>query len=176
MSSNRQLHASCRRLTSKSAGYDCVNNASVCELKGGDPRTDHTRKGTTRTLGWHPRRDCVLTANARRPEAVGWAPSVCAGPLTTSLRGLLVSGPPATRQVVECTKARRLKNRPSADSELPGWQPKEKAAQLPQKRRTLETAWEASVHKKGGALKTPVYKGEGTQEPWRRGATGCSRL
>ena len=28
----------------------------------------------------------------RRPEAVGWAPSVLAGPLTTSLRGLWVSG------------------------------------------------------------------------------------
>ena len=27
-----------------------------------------------------------------RPEAVGWAPLVCAGPLTTSLRGLWVSG------------------------------------------------------------------------------------
>ena len=28
----------------------------------------------------------------RRPEAVGWAPLVCAGPLTTSLLGLWVSG------------------------------------------------------------------------------------
>ena len=27
-----------------------------------------------------------------RPEAVGWAPSVLAGPLTTSLEGLWVSG------------------------------------------------------------------------------------
>ena len=27
-----------------------------------------------------------------RPETVGWAPLVCAGPLTTSLRGLWVSG------------------------------------------------------------------------------------
>ena len=44
----------CRRVTSRSAGYDCVNNAIVSELKGGDPRTDQTRKGTTRTPGWHP--------------------------------------------------------------------------------------------------------------------------
>ena len=32
------------------------------------------------------------TTVLRRPEAVGWAPLVCAGPLTTSLRGLWVSG------------------------------------------------------------------------------------
>ena len=31
--------------------------------------------------------------------------------------------------------------RKGADSELPGWQPKEKASQLPQERGTLETAW-----------------------------------
>ena len=32
------------------------------------------------------------TPPLRRPEAVGWAPSVLAGPLTASLRGLWVSG------------------------------------------------------------------------------------
>ena len=32
------------------------------------------------------------TTVLRRPEAAGWAPLVCAGPLTTSLRGLWVSG------------------------------------------------------------------------------------
>ena len=42
------------RVTSKTAGYDCVNNATVRELKDGDSRTDHTRKGTTRIPGWHP--------------------------------------------------------------------------------------------------------------------------
>ena len=41
------------RVTSRTAGYGCVDNATVRELKGGDPRTDRTRKGTTRTPGWH---------------------------------------------------------------------------------------------------------------------------
>ena len=32
------------------------------------------------------------TTSLRRPEAVEWAPSMLPGPLTTSLRGLWVSG------------------------------------------------------------------------------------
>ena len=68
---NRQMHPRCRRVTSRSEGYDCVNNATVREA-GYDCRNN--------------------TAVLRRPEAVGWAPLVCAGPLTTSLRGLWVSG------------------------------------------------------------------------------------
>ena len=70
------------------------------ERRGGDPRTDQVAKGPTRTPGWHPEETASLTANACRPEAVGWAPLVCAGPLTTSLRGLWVSGllPPGGSQ------------------------------------------------------------------------------
>ena len=53
---------------------------TASSLKGGDPRTDHTKRGP---LG--PRAGIrVITATASRPEAVGWAPSVLAGPLTTS--------------------------------------------------------------------------------------------
>ena len=48
------FHPRCERVSSRTEGYDCVNNATVRELKGGDPRTDHSRKGTTRTPGWHP--------------------------------------------------------------------------------------------------------------------------
>ena len=59
-------------LPQSSAGYDCVNNATVREGQGIGCRNNATVE--------------------RRPEAVGWAPLVCAGPLTTSLRGLWVSG------------------------------------------------------------------------------------
>ena len=52
-----------------------------------------------------------------------------------------------------------------ADSERLGWQPKEKAAHVPQKRGTLETAWVASVHKKGGTPKTQVHEGKGPKDP-----------
>ena len=64
--------------------------------------------------------------------------------------------------------------RKGADSELPGWQPKETASQLPQERGTLETAWVASVRKREGAQRPRCP--QGTQGPWRRGATGCCRL
>ena len=85
-----------------------------------------------------------------------------AGPLTTSLRGLWVSGlqpgngginkGAATPKPTTCQKG--------ADSELPGWQPKETASQLPQERGTLETAWVASLHEREG-----VCEGEGTKDP-----------
>ena len=45
-----------------------------------------------------------------------------------------------------------------ADSEIPGWQPNEKAAQLPQKRETLETARVASVQKKEGPKDPSVQR------------------
>ena len=83
---NPQMHPRCRRVTSGSAGYDCVNNATVCEGRRPKNRPFDSDPGLA------SRRGCVLTAIASRPEAVGWAPSVCAGPLTTSLRGLWVSG------------------------------------------------------------------------------------
>ena len=75
-------------------------------------------------------------------------------PVTGQWWNELQGGDPKTDQVTQ-----------GADSKLPGWQPKEKAAQLPEKGGTLETAWVASVQKKGGAPKTPAYEGEGTQEP-----------
>ena len=66
------VHPSCERVTSSSAGYDCVINATVREGQG-------------------------MTAETTPPFGVAqkpwvWAPLVCAGPLTTSLRGLWVSG------------------------------------------------------------------------------------
>ena len=45
----------------------------------------------------------------------------------------------------------------------PGWQPKETASQLPRK---------AILSNQRGCC----TQGEGTQGPWRRGATGCCRL
>ena len=109
---------------------------------------------------------------------MGWAPSVCEGPQTASLRGLWVSGllPPGNGGTHEGGDPETDVVTQEADSELPGCQSKEKAAQLPQKRGTLETAWVASVHKKGGVPETPLREREGTQGPWRRGATGCSMM
>ena len=73
-------------------------------------------------------------------------------------------GDPKTYQVTQ-----------GADPELPGWQPKEKATQLPQKRGTLKSAWVASVHTKGGGP-SPVFEVKGPKDPWRRDATECNML
>ena len=51
-------------------------NTTVCELKGGDPRNRPYEKVGDSDPGLASRRGCVLTANASRPEAVEWAPTV----------------------------------------------------------------------------------------------------
>ena len=40
----------------------------------------------------------------------------------------------------------------------------------------LGVSWRSLHAPRGGDSKTPVREGEGTREPWRRGATGCRRL
>ena len=109
------------KVASRSAGYDCVNNATVGELKGGDPRTDHTKKGDDSDPGLASRGVSTLRvcrpADCLLPGTVGqWPPAT--GQWWNARRG----GDPKTDQVTQ-----------GADSELLGWQPKEKASQLPQK-------------------------------------------
>ena len=62
---------------------DCVTNAPVPQGTTALSTPPFVRAGY----------DCRNnTTVLKRPEAAGWAPLVCAGPLTTSLRGLWVSG------------------------------------------------------------------------------------
>ena len=69
---NPQFHPRCERVASGTAGYGCVNDATVRELKGGDPRTDQSRKGTTRTPGWHPEEAASeLQKHVARSRGVG---------------------------------------------------------------------------------------------------------
>ena len=113
-----------------------------------------------------------------RPEAVGWAPLVCAGPPTTPLRGLWVSGllPPGNGGMNEgaatlepTTRPRGLTHNSRADN------PKRLR---PNCHSSLTGALKNSVGsaKQGGGPRTPVCEGEGTQGPWRRGATACCSL
>ena len=102
---------SCKRVSSKSAGYDCVNNATVPQ-----GRLRHQRACSA---GY----DCVNNAtvpqgrlrNQRNVAQKPWGgpPSCDPAPLTTSLRGLWVSGNAGTGQWLLRTKGRRPKNRPS---------------------------------------------------------------
>ena len=53
-----------------------LEESYLSKEKGGDPRTVQAKKGDDSDPGLASRRDCVLTAIASRPEAVGWAPLV----------------------------------------------------------------------------------------------------
>ena len=100
-----------RHQRARSAGYDCVNNATVPQ-----GRLRHQR---ARSAGY----DCVNNAtvpqgrlrNQRNVAQKPWGgpPSCDPAPLTTSLRGLWVSGNAGTGQWLLRTKGRRPKNRPS---------------------------------------------------------------
>ena len=104
-----------------------------------------------------------------------WAPSVMAGPLTTSLRGLWVSGflppgnggPSIRAATQEPTMRFRGRLGPQAGN------PKRSRLNCHTKRYSRTSV---GVAPRGGDPKTPVREGEGTREPWRRGATGCRRL
>ena len=88
--------------------------------KGDDPRTDHRKGADSNLPGWQPketasslpnRADCFINATPyRSPDAVGWAPLV-GRPLTTSLRGLWVSGY-LPRAMADRAQGRRPENRP----------------------------------------------------------------
>ena len=79
----------------------------------------------------------------------GGPPSCDPAPLTTSLRGLWVSGNAGTGQWWNVRRGGDPKNRPS---DTKGRRPKNRPA-------------------KGGTLEATWVRGEGTREPWRRGAT-----
>ena len=64
--------------------------------------------------------DCLNNATVEnRPDAVGWAHPSWAGPLTTSLRGLWVSGY-LPRAMADRAQGRRPDNRPGGDDSDPG--------------------------------------------------------
>ena len=75
-------------------------------------------------------------------------------PVTGQWWNELQGGDPKTDQVTQ-----------GADSKLPNWQPKEEAAQLPEKGGTLETAWVASVQKKEGPQRPQRTKERGPKNP-----------
>ena len=145
--SNRQLHPRSWKSYLNVRRVRCADNATVREGRVGLPKQHH--------LFASPRSRGVGTLCVAR-----WLP-----PLGDC--GSVASCHLAT---VERTEGRRPQNRPGdsqgAGSKLPGWQPKEEAVQLPQKRGTLETAWVASVHKREGAQRPRCEK----QTEWRRGA------
>ena len=116
-----------------------------------------TKKGTTRTPCWHPEEAASLTAIASRPEAAGWHPPCDLAPLTTSLRGLWVSGSAGTGQWWTVLKGRRPKNRPSDARGLT------QNSQAGNPKRTRPNCHRKEVHLNQRGLQQP--KNPGVAEP-----------
>ena len=81
--------------------------------KGDDPRTDHDELASQRDRFLTAKQGRLLHQRlySRRPDAVGWGTPSWAGPLTTSLRGLWVSGN-LSRAMADRAQGRRPENRP----------------------------------------------------------------
>ena len=148
-------------------------------VKGGDPRTDHTKRGRLGPRAGIPKR---LRPNyhckSPRSRGVG-TPRVCR-PADYLPPGTVGQWPPATGQWWNARRSgvpRTDLVTQGADSELRAGNPKRMRpnCQLSPKRGTLEPVWIASIIR-GGDPKTPLREGEGPRGPWRRGATGCCRL
>ena len=132
--------------------------------------TQNSRMATQRESGlnWQSRVRLLKQRHlSATPRSRGVGTPRVPGPLATSLRGLWVSAS-CRRAMVDKAEGRRPRTdhvTKGADSELPGWQPKETASQLPQERGTLETAWVASVHKREGPQRPKCAKGRGPKDP-----------
>ena len=147
--------------------------------------TDQMKKGADSELpGWQPKEtaswlphesrvDCSNNATpVRRPEAVGWAPSVW------QARWLPPFGDFGSVASCHLTMVDRTKRAATLEPAIRrrrrlgprGWHPEEKEAQLPlgSKRYSLTSV---GIPPRGGAPKTPVREREGTQGPWA--AAGC---
>ena len=140
-----------RELPQRAAGYDCENNATVREGQGTTARTTPPFvKGRVRLRETTP-----LLRDGQKP----WSGHPSCGRTADYLpfgdcSGILSpgqwwnerkGGDPRTEQVTK-----------GADSELPGWQPKERRpfCSLSPKSGTLEPAWVVSVHRRGGDPRT----------------------
>ena len=133
--------------------------------------TQNSRAGKPKRcdLNCQSRADCSNNATpSRRPEAVGWAPPVgrpadyfLSGTLGQWLPAPCNGGPNKRAATLEPTK--RQRGRPGPRAGMP----------ILTKRYSQTSV---GIAHKGGGPKTPMCEGEGTQGPWRRGATAGCRL
>ena len=109
---------------------------------------------------------------------MGWAPSVCAGPLTTSL-WTVGQWPPATGRWWNARRGGDPKTdqvTQGADSELPGLATQRESGPTPTEKRNSRNSVGGISAQEGRGPKDTSARGKTTQGPWRCGATGCSRL
>ena len=124
--------------------------------KGGDQRTDQTRKGTTQTPGWHPEETASQLPQQDAQKPWGVHPS-CGRPAGYLPSGTVDQWPPDTGQwwnVLKGGDPRTDHKIEGADSELPGWQPTETASQLPlvtkrYSRTSVERGWHQRTKRRG---------------------------
>ena len=114
-----------------------------------------------------------LFSDAARCRGVG-TPS-WAGPLTTSLRGLWVSGY-LPRAMADREQGRRPENRPCGDDSVPGMPARRERGLNCHRTEYSRTSVDCINAKMGGGPKDPTVRREGTREPRRRGAICCCGL
>ena len=111
------------------------------------------------------------------PRSRGVGTLGVAGPLTTSLRGLWVSGllPPENGGSYQRAATPRTGHLTKGDDSDPGLASRrERGPTATRFQKVL--SYQRGCCTKGRGQKKPLREREGTQGPWRRGATCCCRL
>ena len=141
--------------------------------KGDDPRTDHRRGFTRISRAGIPKRplpNCQAGPTAlstplfSTPRCRGVGTPSWAGPLTTSLRGLWVSGY-LPRAMADRAQGRRPDNRPGGDDSDPGLASRRERGLNCHQTEYSRTSVDCVNAKRGGGPKTPLYEGKGPENP-----------
>ena len=104
-------------------------------------------------------RHCSKTPRCRGVGTPSWA-----GPLTTSLRGLCVSGY-LLRAMADRAQGRRPDNRPGGDDSDPGLASRRERGLNCHQTEYSRTSVDCINAKRGGGPKTPLYEGQGPENP-----------
>ena len=152
--------------------------------KGDDPRTDHRRGFTHISRAGIPKRplpNCQAGPTASStplfstPRCRGVGTPCWAGPLTTSLWGLWVSGY-LPRAMADRAQGRRPDNRPGGDDSDPGLASRRERGLNCHQTEFSRTSVDCINAKSCGGPKDPTVRREGTREPLRRGTICCCGL
>ena len=143
-----------------------LRHAGREQPKGDDPRTDHGRGFTRISRAGIPKRplpNCQAGPTAlstplfrvfRHAQKPWGGHPWWTGPLTTSLRGLWVSGY-LLRAMADRAQGRRPENRPGGNDSDPGLAPRRERDPTANIRVTLEPAWTAPTYSEGKGPEDP---------------------
>ena len=154
--------------------------------EGRRPKDRSLEGGSLVSPGLASQRDRFLTAKQGRllyqrhcsktPRCRGVGTPCWAGPLTTSLRGLWVSGYLPRAMADRAARGGDPKTDQEETTRTLGWHPEEKSTLVTATRGVLSNQRGLHQCEKGRGPKDPTVRGAGTREPRRRGAICCCEL